>query len=99
MAGSERELRRYRNRKLYDMVASRYVNFDDVAALVRQGIAIKVVDHGTGRDRTSHLLAQVVAQEELVEATGVALNRLLEILRFTSARVAKPVEVVVGDSG
>ena len=90
MAGG-RELRRYRNRKLYDMAASRYVNLDDVAVLVRQGVDVKVIDHGTGRDRTSHLLAQVVAQEELAVPTDIALKRLVEILRLTLAGVSKDV--------
>lgn len=79
--GKSKELRRYKNRKLYDPDQG-YVSLPDVAVMVRAGVDIKVVDHVTGQDRTSHILAQVVAQEELIESRPQAGEKLMELIRL-----------------
>jgi polyhydroxyalkanoate synthesis repressor PhaR len=57
-------IKRYSNRKLYDMDASRYITLDDIAELVRQGVDIKVVDYATGADLTPLTLTQVIFEQE-----------------------------------
>src|SRR5690349_1978598 len=37
-------IRKYENRRLYDTSTSRYINLDDVAAMVRNGSDVQVVD-------------------------------------------------------
>lgn len=59
-----RVIRRYANRKLYDTAESRYVTLEQLAALVRQGEAIQVIDQATDVDRTSATLAQIIFEEE-----------------------------------
>ncbi len=41
-----------KNRRLYDTSSSRYVNLDEVAALIRNGTEVQVVDAQTGEDLT-----------------------------------------------
>ena len=45
-------IKRYANRRLYNTDASRYVNLDDIAVLVRNGTDVKVLDAKTGQDLT-----------------------------------------------
>ncbi len=59
-----RTIKRYANRKLYDVQESHYVTLDKLASLVRQGEEIRVVDHVAGRDLTAATLAQIIFEEE-----------------------------------
>ena len=55
-----RILRKYGNRRLYDTTDSKYVNLDDLAAIIRRGEDIRVVDASTEADLTREVLLQVV---------------------------------------
>jgi hypothetical protein len=59
-----RVLRRYANRKIYDPYQSRYVNHAEIAALVRAGSQVKVLEQRTQRDVTVLALARILSQEE-----------------------------------
>ena len=37
-------IKKYGNRRLYDTSGSRYVNLDEIAALIRKGRPVQVVD-------------------------------------------------------
>ena len=56
-------IRRYANRKLYHVEGHRYINLGDIAQLIRSGDEVKVLDHTSGEDITTEILAQVIAQE------------------------------------
>jgi polyhydroxyalkanoate synthesis repressor PhaR len=58
------------SRKLYDTEESRYVGLDEIAAWVRRGQELKVVDSGSGEDVTAQTLAQVIYE---THRTGTAL--------------------------
>lgn len=75
-----RTIRKYGNRKLYDSVDSRYVTLTDLAALVRMGEELRVVDYRTSEDLTAATLAQIIFEEEKL---GPRLSRegLLRIIR------------------
>ena len=59
-----RTIKRYANRKLYDTRDSRYVTLDHIAAMVRAGDDIRVVDNTTRADLTTATLAQIIFEEE-----------------------------------
>ncbi|MES1204875.1 MAG: polyhydroxyalkanoate synthesis regulator DNA-binding domain-containing protein [Pseudomonadota bacterium] len=59
-----RTIKRYANRKLYDTRDSRYVTLDHIAAMVRAGDDVKVVDNTTRSDLTTATLAQIIFEEE-----------------------------------
>jgi polyhydroxyalkanoate synthesis repressor PhaR len=64
-AAPERHLiKKYANRKLYDTRTSSYITLEGIAALVRDGHEIKVVDRETGQDLTQVTLSQIVLSEE-----------------------------------
>jgi polyhydroxyalkanoate synthesis repressor PhaR len=58
-----RVIKRYGNRKLYDVAASEYVSLDQIAAIIRRGETVEVVDNVTGDDITAQTLTQVVLEE------------------------------------
>ena len=57
-------IKRYPNRKLYDTEAKRYVTLGAIAALIRKGEEIQVVDHTTGEDLTAVTLSQIIFEQE-----------------------------------
>ena len=82
-------LRRYANRKIYDPYQSRYVNHSEIAALVRAGSRVKVLDRRTKRDVTVLALARILSLEE-GGAHATRQEALLGLLRAGAAEPAPP---------
>ena len=59
-----RMIKRYANRKLYDVQESRYITLDGIRSLVRGGVEVRVVDNDTGEDLTKLTFAQIIYEEE-----------------------------------
>ncbi|WP_263808783.1 polyhydroxyalkanoate synthesis regulator DNA-binding domain-containing protein [Salinibacter sp.] len=92
-----RRIKRYDNRKLYDTETSEYVSLSDIAALVRQGNTVEVVDKATGEDITAQTLTQIILEEgrngapvippdllhTLLRRSGEALDMGLDQIRST----------------
>jgi polyhydroxyalkanoate synthesis repressor PhaR len=58
-----RVIKRYSNRKLYDVAARRYVSLEEVASLVRAGETVQVVDNASGEDITAQTLTLVILEQ------------------------------------
>ncbi len=56
-------IKRYRNRRLYDSEASRVITQSDLAAMVKDQVAFKVIDTATGNDVTLAVLGRVMLSE------------------------------------
>ena len=56
-------LKKYANRRLYDMEKSKYVTLDQVAGLIKKGRQVKIVDAKTKEDVTAFILTQIVLEE------------------------------------
>lgn len=83
-------IKRYPNRKLYDTEAKKYITLDGIAALIRNGEEVQVVDHTTEEDLTAVTLTQIIFEQEkkksgflptsvltgLVQSGGQTLNSL-----------------------
>jgi polyhydroxyalkanoate synthesis repressor PhaR len=57
------KIKKYANRRLYDMERSTYVTLDDIAAIIRHGQTVAVHDAKTGEDVTAFILTQIVLEE------------------------------------
>jgi polyhydroxyalkanoate synthesis repressor PhaR len=57
-------IKRYPNRKLYDTDAKRYVTLDGIAALIRDGEEVTIIDHKTNEDLTALTLTQIIFEQE-----------------------------------
>jgi len=73
-------IKKYGNRRLYDTVTSRYVNLDDLAAMVRSGKDVSVVDAKTGRDLTRVTLTQIITEDAKDKPTGLPLELLRQLI-------------------
>jgi polyhydroxyalkanoate synthesis repressor PhaR len=57
-------IKRYSNRKLYDLQQSRYVTLDALERMIGEGKDLSVVDARTGDDLTSITLVQILLERE-----------------------------------
>jgi len=73
-------IKKYENRRLYDTAGSRYVNLDDIAAYVRDGKKVKVVDAKTGEDLTRVTLTQIITEDAKDKPTGLPLELLRQLI-------------------
>lgn len=73
-------IKKYGNRRLYDTGASRYVNLDDLAAHIRAGREVRVVDAKTGRDLTRVVLTQIITEDAKDKPTGLPLELLRQLI-------------------
>jgi polyhydroxyalkanoate synthesis repressor PhaR len=83
--GQVRLIKRYGNRKLYDVEASRYVTLEGIRALVQAGSDVRVVDNDSGEDLTRVTLAQIIYEAERKPNGGTSglslplLRRLVQV--------------------
>lgn len=73
-------IKKYGNRRLYDTGASRYINLDDIAALIREGRDVKVVDARSGQDLTRVTLTQIITEDAKQKPTGLPLELLRQLI-------------------
>ncbi len=57
------KLKKYANRRLYDMEKSAYVTLNQVADLIRKGRQVEVADAKTNEDVTAFILTQIILEE------------------------------------
>jgi polyhydroxyalkanoate synthesis repressor PhaR len=73
-------IKKYGNRRLYDTSASRYINLEEIAALVRNGTDVKVVDVKTGEDLTRVTLTQIIVENAKDQPAGLPLELLRQLV-------------------
>lgn len=76
-------VKKYGNRRLYDTSASRYINLDEIAGLVRKGKEVRVVDARTGEDLTRPTLTQIIVEDAKEQPTGLPLELLRQLIVAT----------------
>jgi polyhydroxyalkanoate synthesis repressor PhaR len=76
-----RVIKRYANRKLYDTQHSRYVTLDQIAAMIRGGDDVKIVDNKSKEDLTSVTLAQIIFEEEKRQKSFLPLQAMRNIIQ------------------
>jgi polyhydroxyalkanoate synthesis repressor PhaR len=75
-----RIIKRYSNRKLYDIETVQYTTLQKLAALVRDSEVFQVVDYRTGQDLTGPTLAQIIVDEQKRDAR-LPVAGLLQLIR------------------
>jgi polyhydroxyalkanoate synthesis repressor PhaR len=71
-----RLIKRYGNRKLYDVRSSKYVTLEGVRTLVQGGEDVRVVDNDSGEDLTAITFAQIIYEEAKRANGGLSLPLL-----------------------
>jgi polyhydroxyalkanoate synthesis repressor PhaR len=74
-------IKRYGNRRLYNTETRAYVNYEELAKIVRDGADVKVIDSTTREDVTKAVLIQVILEEEKNKKTVLPTEFLFQLLR------------------
>ncbi len=76
-----RIVKRYANRKLYDLTARCYITLEGVATLIQAGDDVRIVENDTGQDISTQVLAQVIMEREKAQASGLPRSLFLGLIR------------------
>jgi polyhydroxyalkanoate synthesis repressor PhaR len=79
---SERLIKKYPNRRLYDTQTSAYITLSDVKELVLGSQTFTVIDAKTGEDLTRSILLQVIQEEEAKGAPIFTSTVLAHVIRY-----------------
>ena len=74
-------IKRYASRRLYNTETSDYVTLDDIAAFIRAGREVQIVDLKTGDDLTRQYLLQIIAEHESRGENVLPVNVLNDLVR------------------
>jgi polyhydroxyalkanoate synthesis repressor PhaR len=80
-------IKRYPNRKLYDTNAKQYITLAGIAALIRNGDEVHVVDNATGEDLTAITLTQVIAEQEKKQGGHLSGTVLADLIQAGSDKI------------
>lgn len=85
-------IKRYASRRLYNTETSDYVTLDDIAAFIRDGREVKIVDLKSGDDLTRQYLLQIIAEHEGRGENVLPIDVLTDLVRSytTSAQSVVP---------
>lgn len=86
---SQRIIKRYSNRKLYDTKDSRYVTLLQIAEMVRAGEDVQIIDNTTKDDLTKITLAQIFFEEQKANQKSLPLQTLKDLIHQPRAVAEK----------
>lgn len=72
-----RVVKRYANRKLYDTTDRCFTTLSAIAALIRDGVEVRVVDHATGQAVTEGVLVRALESVMRTSGAGGILSALI----------------------
>ena len=81
-AATERVIKKYPHRRLYDTSTSAYITLGEVKQLVLQRENVLVKDAKTGEDLTRSILLQIILEEEAAGIPMFSEAALANIIRF-----------------
>src|ERR1700704_2074062 len=79
---TERLIKKYPNRRLYDTETSTYITLTDVKKLVLDSTEFRVEDAKSKEDLTRSILLQIILEEETAGAPMFSSDMLSQIIRF-----------------
>jgi len=77
-----RFIKKYPNRRLYDIKTSSYITIQEVKEMVVKGESLKVVDAKTNEDLTRSIFLQILLEEEAGGLPLFSEDALANIIRF-----------------
>ena len=89
-----RLIKRYESRKLYDTEESRYVSLDEIAAFVRGGQEVRVIDNSSSEDVTAQTLTLIILEEGKAGRSVLPSELMHELLRSGERAFSTGVEQV-----
>ena len=84
-------IKRYASRRLYNTETSDYVTLEDIAAFIRQGRDVQIVDLKSGDDLTRQYLLQIIAEHEAKGENVLPTDVLTSLVRTYTTQAASVV--------
>ena len=81
-------IKRYASRRLYNTETSDYVTLEDIAAFIRQGRDVQIVDLKSGDDLTRQYLLQIIAEHEAKGENVLPTDVLTSLVRSYTTQAA-----------
>lgn len=78
-----RIIKKYPNRRLYDMTTSAYITLEDIKKMVIDHIPIKIIDAKSEEDITNSALLQIILEQEARGFPLLSTEILQNIIRFS----------------
>ena len=79
-------VKRYASRRLYNTETSDYVTLEEIARIIREGRAVRIVDLKSGDDLTRQYLLQIIAEHESRGEAVLPIDVLTDLVRsYTGA--------------
>jgi polyhydroxyalkanoate synthesis repressor PhaR len=88
-----RIIKKYPNRRLYDMETSKYTTLDEIKQLVLTQVMFRVIETGTEEDVTNYILLQIINENE----TGKTPIFTTEILKNIICFYGNPLQNMMSD--
>ena len=89
------ELRKYPNRRYYDVTRSRHVTLEEIYSLIRSGRNVHVTDSKTGDDLTAKVLAQIILEHDPPKLGIFPVELLHQLIRTNEPIVRDFVEQIL----
>lgn len=71
------KIKKYGNRRLYDLKNKRYITLDEVTELIQQDCEVQVLDSKTGEDLTQSVLTQLILENQKHSPNGLFSSEIL----------------------
>jgi polyhydroxyalkanoate synthesis repressor PhaR len=75
-------IKKYANRRLYNMATSTYVTLEDLAKMIKEGGEFIVQDAKTGEDITRPVLTQIIVEQEQKGQNLLPISFLRQLISF-----------------
>jgi polyhydroxyalkanoate synthesis repressor PhaR len=73
-------IKKYKNRRLYDLDISQYITFDDLKGYVLEGQPFQVIDSSSGEDITNATLLQMLVETEMSATQFLSSDILRQLI-------------------
>lgn len=76
-------IKKYKNRRLYDLERSQYVTMEDLQNYVMQDLDFRVLDATSGKDLTNATLLQIFVELESHSTQALSPKVLRQLIKFS----------------
>ena len=88
-------IKKYKNRRLYDLERSQYVTVEDLQAYVFEDIDFRVLDATTGKDLTNSTLLQMFVELETNSAQALSPKVLRQLIKLSKHPMSEQYKVIL----
>ena len=90
-------IKKYKNRRLYDLDKSQYVTVEDLQNYVLQDIDFRVIDATNGKDLTSATLLQIFVELESHSAQALSTKFIRQLIKLSNHPMSKQYKMMLED--